>query len=475
MRPLSALAFMLSLLTASLSIPYAAVAQTESGLGPAIGEATTIYSDDGSAVGTITVDDLIDPFDGYDFKNEPQRSYRYALFNVTVSNLSSQPLAVDPQHVRVVDSEGFVSRPASIFSSGLIDPLSFLEYNDALAPGDSISGAIAFEVFLSSDIARVLHQPSSSNSQTILDLRSAPVLTGTIVPIVGSDGIPIAEIEVPKVIDPYEDYDSSSAPPRGSRYVLVEITLINTGTRTLELSQFDIRAVDRQGFSVRTGFVTSTDPDMRYLASSTIPPGATANGSLFFEAFADLPIVQISYGDGRNRNLVLADLVGAAPPVAGTPVATPVDPEPEPTADAVSSPSCDGLVAWGEDLNSRVEQSFFLTTNLEEIDAATLDPAVIRRASQELATMADAQRDSNPPQAAEALNTYMAENYFTPMASATEKLADALDSANTVAAVLAIAEAEGVVAAFEVGGPADILFDEIETACPSEFEILNNQ
>ncbi len=467
---------LLSLFIASLSTPYTAVAQTESGIGPAIGEVTTIFSDDGSAVGTITVDDLIDPFDGYDFNSEPRRSYRYALVNVTISNLSSRPFAVDPQHVRVVDSEGFVSRSAYIFSSGVTEPPSFLEYTDALAPGDSISGAIAFEVFLSSDIARVLYQPSSSNSQTILDLRSASVSTGTLVPIIGSDGLPLAEIEVSKVIDPYEDYESSSAPPRGSRYVLVEITLINTSTRTFELSQFDIRAVDSQGFSVRTSFVNSTDPDMRYLASSTIPPGATANGTLFFEAFAELPIVQISYGDGRNRNLVLADLVDAPLPVTGTPVATPVEPEPEPTAEAdVSSPSCDGLVEWGEELINRVEQSFFLTTSLEVIDAASLDPDVIRQASQELAAMADAQRDSNPPPAAEALNTYMVENYFTPMALAIGKLADALDAGNTVAAVLAIAEVDRVMAQYEIGEPINILFAELETACPAEFEILENQ
>ncbi len=53
---------------------------------------------------------------------------------------------------------------------------------------------------------------------------------GTAVTYVGSDGAPIGTITITSITDPFQGFDSSSAPQRGYHYALAEVTVTNTSS-----------------------------------------------------------------------------------------------------------------------------------------------------------------------------------------------------------------------------------------------------
>ncbi|MBX3068871.1 MAG: DUF4352 domain-containing protein [Thermomicrobiales bacterium] len=443
----------------SMSLPVPVVAQTAG----AIGSPVPFYSVDGNQIGTITINEVVDPFEEFDTYYEPQRGYHYVAIDLTVANGSQRPIEVDPYDLVMVDSDGFVSNGSSM-SLNSESTATLLEYTDALAPGTEASGLVVFEAFSGTSISRILFSPNFDVTTTIADLRTEQVAAGTPVSIVGSSGSEIARVTINGVGDPFDAYDDYSAPPRGSRYVAVDVTVANLSNSTLSTSPSSFYATDDLGFLLDQPWVTTTDPGLVSFDYLDLAPGEEQRGLVYFQVLEGIPIVQIVYGDGYSRSSVVADLALGAPALAAQPTAVPVP----------SSPDCEGLVAWGSGLLTRLLSANALIATFEDVEPADLDPVALREASAQFETLAQETRDSNPPVAAVALNTFFADQFFEVLADATEQIAIALENNDPASAQVAIDMAETAMAAFEGEGEASVLLEQLETACPNEIDQLNN-
>jgi hypothetical protein len=466
MRRLLALSLLFAMIAGAIASAVATAQETTP--GPAVGETSPIFSEDGSEMGSITVDNILEPFENYDAGYDPQRGYHYAVLEVSITNTGSRPMTVDPNALRVIDTDGFVADTGFIVASATDAPV-FLEYLDALGPGDSAVGAIAYQIFNDSAIARIVYAPDFTSRVNVVDLREQFASAGTPVSVIGSSGSEIAQVTVNGIADPFEAYDEFSAPPRGSRYVLVDVTIANTGTQLLSTAPTDFIAVDDQGFYLEQPFVTSTDPSQVNFDYIDLAPGEQQQGVIYFQTFGDLPLTQIVYGDGFDRDIVVADLGPGAPPA--TPVATTGA---TPASPVASSPDCEGLVEWGEAVDARIGEVVAITSEFEGIEPADFDPVAVQAAADQVAALAQEQRDSNPPPAAEGFSTFLAEEFLQPFSDAATVMAQALENGDQVGTLLAAAEIQALSTMFDTGGQADVYFDELEAACPNEINELSS-
>ncbi len=451
---------LLMALFGSMVVPASVVAKAQP---TGTGEPVPFYSADGNQVGTITINNVIDPFEEFDVYYAPQRGYHYVALDVTVANSSQRPITVDPYSFTVVDSDGFMTSYSSV-SLDAASTATLLEYTDALAPGTDTSGLIVFEAFTGTSTSRVLYSPDSSVVTTVADLRAEQVAAGTPVSVKGPSGNEIAQVTVNGVADPFEAYDEFSAPPRGSRFVAVDVTVVNTSGGTLSTSPSSFMATDDLGFLLEAPYVTSTDPGMVSFEYLDLAPGEEQRGIVYFQVLEGIPVVQVIYGDGYSNSNIVADLALGAPTIAAQPTAAPVP----------SSPDCEGVVAWGTDLLTRILTANALTATFEDIAPADLDPVAVRDVSDQLAVLAQETRDSNPPPAASEVTTYFAEEYFQLLSDATAQIADSLESGDPDGALAAVEIAEGAMAGFETGGEATLLLEQLEVDCPNEINELNN-
>src|SRR5215217_3804393 len=118
---------------------------------------------------------------------------------------------------------------------------------------------------------RVVFSPESGRLITLVDERTELVPLGTAVSVLGTEGTEVATVSVNDLIDPFQDYDPSSAPERGSRYVVVEVTVTNTGTRPLSVAPYDFYLVDTERFLANSTYLFRSDatnpPDFQGVTS----------------------------------------------------------------------------------------------------------------------------------------------------------------------------------------------------------------
>jgi hypothetical protein len=485
-RQIIRLGFVVALL-AAIFAPAAALAQEATppadatpvaagAIGPAVGTDVPYYGQDGVKIGTVSVDEIVEPFKEYDGFTSPQRGYHFAVVTVTVTNTGSRPFDLSPSDFIAVDSDGFIASSTYVERGEATATQPDFEYIDALAPGDTASGVVAFEIFSESGIEQVIFWPDFDRLIPIVNLRSEPVVAGDPVSVLDGDGNEMVQVTINGLADPFEGYDQTYAPPRGSRYIMLDVTVANTGPRTLTISPSDFILTDDQGFVIQSAFVSQADqtvPDFPYM---DLEPGQEQRGVIVYQLLSGVPVTNVYFGNLYDRLTVLADLSEGAPdlPAGGLPPEDDTGIEDDPAVQATpvaSSPECEGLVDWAIGLVGRLTTAGFAVEPLNQ-DVSLLDAETVRGIADQLTALAEEQANSNPPPAAEELNTFMTERFFQALANATTNLADALESNNPVTALLAQAEAEAVTALFDEGGEADALLQSIEEACPQEIQQL---
>jgi len=489
MRRMLALAMLIAL---TLGVLAPGMAQAQSGtpaaaatgsFGVPMGTEVPIIGPDGSPIGTITVSNITDPFTGFDASSAPQRGYHYALAEVTIANTSASPMEVYPNYVMGIDNEGFVTdQPYMSFS----DPaMTTMESTDALAAGSSITGVIPYQLFGDTTIQRIVYSPNYDRQITVLDLRTAPVVAGTPVSIMDTTGAAVAQVTVNGVTDPFTGYSSSSAPPRGSRYIMLDVSVTNTGTGVLSVSPSDFWVVDSEGFVLSSSYTSRTDQTLADFDYIDLNPGETQQGAIVYEVYEGVPPAQVSWGDGYTSLNVVADLsagTGAAQPVsqppaatevAGAPTAAALPTEVGTTAAVASSPECDGLALWGVDLLDRVTRASALTSTFQDTDLATVTADQVTEVATQLRALGDEQAASNPPSAAATVNTIMVEQFYYPLADVVDDIATAITDGNMAGAMTAMQTAQGLTSVFDSGGPYDIAAAALTTACPAEVQQMN--
>lgn len=134
---------------------------------------------------------------------------------------------------------------------------------------------------------------------------------GTAVSYVGPEGEELGRLTVEAIVEPFRDYDPGSAPRRGSRYVLIQLTVENRGTRTLGIDPSAFSIQDTDGFLVFPESV-SVRPEVEAsaprLGYSEPEPGETIAGSLIFQVVNAAQPARVVFQPSRDRLIILADL-----------------------------------------------------------------------------------------------------------------------------------------------------------------------
>jgi hypothetical protein len=136
--------------------------------------------------------------------------------------------------------------------------------------------------------------------------------------ISNSSGNPVAEISIDSITDPFEGYDASSGPQRGFRFVMVTVTITNTGDQPYQGYSYGLSLVDEDGFLATPTYVYRTDMSVPDLVTDPIDPGASITGALFYQVLSDAEIASVVFQPDYTQFYLLASNGDA--PAAGAPV-----------------------------------------------------------------------------------------------------------------------------------------------------------
>lgn len=146
---------------------------------------------------------------------------------------------------------------------------------------------------------------------------------------VDADGEEVGLLTVLRIIHRFEDFDPADAPPDGQRYVLLTVTVENTGDAPLAFDPFSLFVRDATGtlYGERTvrrvGRVSDATPvpGRELFARNPIPGGDLAPGELRtgvagFAVPSEALITQALFAPSSDRLLILAELPPPRPPTA---------------------------------------------------------------------------------------------------------------------------------------------------------------
>lgn len=406
-----------------------------------LGLPSVIYNTNLQAIGEVSVLEIVDPFQDYDLASgQPARGYRWVMAIVRLK-AGDQPLNVNGSGTfQVTDGDGFVAYQTYI-TRGEESVTTYPDFNGSNIPaGQEVTGAVFFQVFGTSEPQIVEYNPDFEQTIVAADLRDSTVAPGTVVAHLANDGSPLADISVLGVVDPLEDYDPSSAPQRGFRYVGVAISYTNNSAKpfTLDASRFSV--TDREGFSYSSyGVYRTPEGEAAFpsLSYSEVAPGSTVTGMVSVELINGAMIKDVLYIPTGDRRIRLAEYGPNDTYTPPTMAAVPT-PTPQPTPD----PACDAVVAWSDSIEAALPDT---TAAFDIMGRATsgeqVDPQAIRDGANQIRDAAQALDDIETPEIAQAASDQLV-TAFKNVADQIDALAAAVEAGDQ-AAIQAASDAIG--------------------------------
>src|SRR4051812_4086594 len=84
-------------------------------------------------------------------------------------------------------------------------------------------------------------------------LQGTPAPFGVAVPILNTDGVEVAQITVTSADDPFAAYQAADGPTRGYRFVLLHVSVENTGDANYSFDPHKMVLADSDGFLFARG------------------------------------------------------------------------------------------------------------------------------------------------------------------------------------------------------------------------------
>lgn len=469
-RLLTLLAVVLTLLTGTLSSVSAQDGGTPEAEGTAAG--SVFYSGDGQEEGIVSVAEIVDPFEDYEAGFTPQRGFHFVMAVVTIESTSDRAIEANAYGFYLIDTDGFFYYPTYLYrSTELTEALpDFL--GGQIEPGQSLSGAIFFEVLDGTSPGLITYQPSFDRLVTAADLRDEPVAAGNPVEFLAADGQPAATFTVGDVQIPMEDY--ANPPQRGFEFVGVEVTVENISDDVFALEPYTFTYVDAQGF-VYTSYGTyrteEAEAELPTLQYTDLAAGDTITALLTFEVFAGSDPGMVYYSPTSDRQVRLAEFGDSVGGVTGAEIVIPVSgntggEEVTPEATIASSPECEEVITWGEDSVENITAwAEIFGTLAPVLSGQDIDPEVVRDAADQMADIAAAQKDLDAPELAQDANELVIA-LFEDSVGPINDLADAIESGDATEIEDAVAQV-AVLGSEEYLGPLDEVLTSLTTTCPA--------
>lgn len=444
-RTIATLAILLGLLAGTMSTTFA---QSDGATPAAAGAAVPIFGSDGQEEATVEVTSVVDPFEDYDSSSGPDRGFHWVMATVTMTATGDRALEANGFGFVLIDTDGFLYYPGFVFrTQESVDATPDFP-GGTLEGGDSMSGAVFFQILDGTAPGLLLYQPSFDRLTTVADLRDEPVAQGDEVAFIASDGAPAGTITVDGVDMPFEGYDSGDSPQRGFEYAAITVTVTNDGNSPLEVDPYDFALVDTEGFVYtsyglfRSAELEAQQPSLQY--NEALAPGESVSGIVTFQVFAGVEPGLIVYAPNSDRHIRVAEYGEGQAPRPSDNLPPPVRPTEESGTDedetpvATGGPECEGALEWGE---ATVENVNAWTESLGSIGEAfsggTPDPDAVRDAADASRDAADTQDGLDVPAIAEDANGKLVE-LFEETANGLDDLADAIESGDQVAQAEAV-------------------------------------
>jgi hypothetical protein len=132
---------------------------------------------------------------------------------------------------------------------------------------------------------------------------------GTAVSFVSVEGAEVGTITIAKVTDPFTGYRPNSPPARGNRFLLLSVSVTNTGANPWQFDPGRIFLQDAVGFVTYPAGVdlgeTPVEPGLTY---QEVPPAGTAAGVVGYVMLKGVDPVRAYFSPSNDRLLLLADL-----------------------------------------------------------------------------------------------------------------------------------------------------------------------
>jgi hypothetical protein len=404
------LAWVLSLWALPIGGSPTALAQD----GASIGVPTAVTDDEGTTVGSITVNAVLDPFSDFNPDYPPEAGSRFVAAIVAFDADAGQRFDITPYTIGLQDEDGFVWTQTSLIlpDDALVPELT----SQTLAPGSRVTGVIGFVVPEGSDPARILYQPESSRFVVLADLlNQPPPAIGEMVTIPDSEGGSGA-VTVAEIVDPFEAYDPTYPPPDGSRFVLVTLVYENSGAGRFTVEPYGLLLRDANGSLWSATSVSRPAEDILVpdLRSGQLAPGDRISGEVFFAVPEGVDVAGVYLSPVSGQLLQLADARRQAgtqqdsgtSESAAAPVATPTTTEGD-SASVTAEGPCAEFERWLEATLARIAQA----GEMSVADARLDDEESLREHVAAYAELAEAQLAEDIPAGAEAVNTALAATF----------------------------------------------------------------
>ena len=130
------------------------------------------------------------------------------------------------------------------------------------------------------------------------------------------EGNEVATFTVTDLQDPFEELSEFFEPDEGTRIVLAEIEVENTGERPFEFSQYDLFVRDTLGRTYGSTFVSASDDfeeNNPELEGSNMGSGDTLSGVLYFVVLEDAELSDVLFQSNANDISVLVSIADLTP------------------------------------------------------------------------------------------------------------------------------------------------------------------
>lgn len=399
-----------TLIHATFAVALLVSLTTFAGIGPvsaqegaAFGDAVAVSDEEGTALGSIAVTEVSDPYTDFDPDAPPEPGSRYVALTAAFDADANERFDIEPRAVVLQDDAGFLWDQTSFVvpDDAVVPELS----GETLAPGSRVSGLVVFTVPEGRAPARVFYQPENSRLLDLAELSDQPAPTvGDAVPIVDSEG-GTGAVTVTNVADPFEAFDPTQPPPVDARFVLVTLTYENTGDGRFFIEPFRLALRDADGnlwSSTNVARVDETEivPD---LGRTQLAPGDRLSGVVGFAVPAGTGLNGIYAEPASGQLLLLADVREGNAPASDDEAATPTAALDEDVSTALAD-ACVDVARWLETARGRIDQ----VQGIALEDVTLEDLATLIELAPRYAEMAEAQLGEEAPEAVAAVDTALA-------------------------------------------------------------------
>jgi len=392
------------------------------------GVAVPVTDAEGTDVGSITVNEVIDPFTDFDPAYPPEEGGRYVAVNVAFDADAGNRFEIAPYTIVLQDDAGFLWTQASLplAEDALIPELS----GQTLAPGSRVTGVVGFQIPEGSEPALVLYQPESSRLIPLLNLTGEePPALGESVSIVDSEG-GTGSVTVSEVVDPFEDVDPSQTPPEDGRFVMVTLVYENASDGRFFVEPYGLLLRDENGNLWSATSVTRLEetelvPD---ITSAQLAPGDRLSGAVVFVVPEGVGLAGIYTSPVSGQLLQLANLESGSDDEAGAASDATSDESEATPAVSTAAGACADLEQWLAGARERIQRA----SDMSLEDATLEDLESLAEHVDEYAALAEAQLADQAPPEAEAAAKALAAT-LQAYSDAIDQILSANDPGNDVA------------------------------------------